>query len=36
MGFGKTRKDVLSIVQATLIRKAKEEGKQFWKNVSQG
>ena len=36
MEFGKTRKDVLSIVQATLMRKAEEEGKQFWKNVSQG
>ena len=36
MGFGKTRKDILSIVQATLMRKAEEEGKQFWKNVSQG
>ena len=36
MGYGKTRKDVLSIVQATLMRKAEEEGKQFWKNVSQG
>ena len=36
MGYGKTRKDVLSIVQATLMRKAEEEGMQFWKNVSQG
>ena len=36
MGYRKTKKDVLSIVQTTLMRKAEEEGKQFLKNVLQG
>ena len=37
MGYGKTRKDVLNIVHATLVRKAEEDGRQFSKDhISQG
>ena len=37
MGYGKTKKDVLNIVHATLIRKAEEDGRQFLKDcISQG
>ena len=36
MGYGKARKDVLSIVQASHMKKTEEEGKQFLKNVLQG
>ena len=31
MGYGKTRKDVLNIVHATVVRKAEEDGRHFSK-----
>ena len=37
MGYGKTRRDVLNIVHATLLKKAEETGEEFLKDkVSQG